>query len=222
MDDRFFSYIYRLANSSTLCTRATNRPFDVDSAFLRRMPRSFFVGLPDKIARTKILSTMLSTVPLDKNFNMDHIAGNMDGYTPSDMKEVLRTAALFPLREARNDVIRRKEKGYDILMPKLRPLRTIDVVQALQKVSPTPLPQEYRSSLMSFASKATGRVFPPSPNYGSVDQGANERDNMNNNGYYVADADLNPASPPADGFHVYDGSDFDDDESYSYDEESDS
>jgi SpoVK/Ycf46/Vps4 family AAA+-type ATPase len=212
----------KAANDGIVVIGATNRPFDVDSAFLRRMPRSFFVGLPDKIARTKILSTMLSTVPLDKNFNMDHIAGNMDGYTPSDMKEVLRTAALFPLREARNDVIRRKEKGYDILMPKLRPLRTIDVVQALQKVTPTPLPHEYRSSLMSFASKATGRVFPPSPNYGSVDQGANERDNMNNNGYYVADADLNPASPPADGFHVYDGSDFDDDESYSYDEESDS
>ncbi|GAH24670.1 unnamed protein product, partial [marine sediment metagenome] len=69
-----------------------------------------------------------SNVPLDNNFNMDQIAGSMEGYTPSDMKEVLRTAALFPLREARVDVFRRRETGDDVsrsecLAPKLRPLR---------------------------------------------------------------------------------------------------
>lgn len=212
----------KAVNDGIVVVGATNRPFDVDSAFLRRMPRSFFVGLPDTIARKKILSTILSNVPLDNNFNMDQIAGSMEGYTPSDMKEVLRTAALFPLREARVDVFRRRETGDDVsrsecLAPKLRPLRTQDVVQALHKVAPTPLPNEYRVSLMNFASKATGRAFSPPPPYGHMNQALNQGGDMNNNGYFVAD--MNPTSPQVDGFNMYEGSDFDDEE-YSYDEDS--
>ncbi len=35
---------------------ATNRPNDIDSAILRRMPKRFAVGLPDLQQRIKILS----------------------------------------------------------------------------------------------------------------------------------------------------------------------
>jgi len=35
---------------------ATNRPNDIDSAILRRMPKRFAVGLPDVKQRTKILN----------------------------------------------------------------------------------------------------------------------------------------------------------------------
>ena len=35
---------------------ATNRPNDIDSAILRRMPKRFSVGLPDVDQRQKILS----------------------------------------------------------------------------------------------------------------------------------------------------------------------
>ncbi len=208
-------------NDGIVVVGATNRPFDVDSAFLRRMPRSFFVGLPDVFARKKILSTMLANVPLDDNFNLDHIAGNTEDYTPSDMKEVLRTAALFPLREARLNVIRRKEEGDNVpqsecVQPRLRPLQTDDVVQALQRVAPTPLPNDYRRALMTFASKASGRAFPPS--YLNTNQSPNEGGNTSNNGYYVSDINSG-ASPQVNGFNMYEESDYDDGE-YSYDDNS--
>ena len=35
---------------------ATNRPTDIDSAILRRMPKRFAVGLPDHDQRLKILT----------------------------------------------------------------------------------------------------------------------------------------------------------------------
>ncbi len=49
---------------------ATNRPFDVDAAFLRRMPRSYFVGLPDVSARIYILQNLLQGVPLSPDFDI--------------------------------------------------------------------------------------------------------------------------------------------------------
>ncbi|KAF5374187.1 hypothetical protein D9758_004594 [Tetrapyrgos nigripes] len=43
---------------------ATNRPNDIDAAFLRRMPKRFSVGLPDEGQRVKILNLLLKDTPL--------------------------------------------------------------------------------------------------------------------------------------------------------------
>ena len=55
------------SDNQILIVGATNRPFDVDSAFLRRMPRSFFVGLPNQLSRISILQSMLRNIPKDDN-----------------------------------------------------------------------------------------------------------------------------------------------------------
>jgi len=196
---------------------ATNRPFDVDPAFLRRMPRSFFVGLPNDVARAKILTSMLNNVPKDSTFDMRQIIQATEFYTPSDIKEVLRTAALFPLREARGEILRRRQQGellsrVECMAPKLRPLRTTDVIAALHKVSPTPLSEEYKSALLGFASKASGRsMSPPTPhfpnqnnfqngmnpyshqNFGQHGQNHGQYQVGNQNDYYVT----NNVSPPS-------------------------
>ena len=128
------------------------------------MPRSFFVGLPDFSSRGKILEKMLTNVPLDDQFDIEHVAKVTDGYTPSDIKEVLRSAALTPLREARmksmGDHMKAIQEGKQPpplgRIPPLRPLTTYDVLQAQKKVSPTQLSPNYRSALLEYASKATG------------------------------------------------------------------
>lgn len=209
-------------NDGIIIVGATNRPFDVDSAFLRRMPRSFFVGLPNYNERRKILSSILTNVPLDRDFNLDQIAQITENYTPSDMKEVLRTSALFPLREARADILRRREAGHKLsssecLAPELRSLTTQDVIFSLQKVSPTPLTNEYQTALSAFASKASGRAMPFEQAFNVQDADnlyrmPNNQNQGNQNDYYVAN--VNPSTAVVENFENHEESEFEDDESY--------
>lgn len=209
-------------NEGVIVVGATNRPFDVDSAFLRRMPRSFFVGLPNQLERNRIFTSILSNVPLDREFNFDQITHATENYTPSDIKEVLRTAALFPLREARGDIIRRREAGHKLspaecLTPELRPLTTQDVIFSLQKVAPTPLTNEYRAALSAFASKASGRTLPVHNSFGAQDtdnfyQMPNNQHHGHQNDYYVAN--VNPSAAGVENFNNYEDSEYQENESY--------
>lgn len=78
---------------------ATNRPNDIDSAILRRMPKRYAVGLPNPMQRKKILDIMLTDVKLDKSFDLEKIISRTDGLSGSDLKEACRGAAMQPVRE---------------------------------------------------------------------------------------------------------------------------
>jgi SpoVK/Ycf46/Vps4 family AAA+-type ATPase len=122
---------------------ATNRPFDVDSAVLRRLPQSLFIGLPDLRARTSLMQQLLRHVPTDPKLDIHQLAALTDNYSPSDLRQLLQTAALSgPLREASY------LKG---TQSPPRPLTTQDVLQAVQLVPPTPMSAQYRASLANFA-----------------------------------------------------------------------
>ncbi|GBE85139.1 Protein MSP1 [Sparassis crispa] len=78
---------------------ATNRPNDIDSAILRRMPKRFSVGLPDLDQRQKILSLMLTDTELDPSLSLRTLAVELEGLSGSDLKEFCRNAAMRPMRE---------------------------------------------------------------------------------------------------------------------------
>ena len=99
---------------------ATNRPNDIDSAILRRMPKRFSVGLPGVEERTKILNLvgilpsnsgltrlliltcstqMLKDTHLTPDFPMRTLALRTEGLSGSDLKELCRAAAMRPMRE---------------------------------------------------------------------------------------------------------------------------
>lgn len=82
-----------------LVLAATNRPFDLDEAIIRRFERRIMVGLPSVENRGKILQTLLSKEHIEEGFNFGELATMTEGYTGSDLKNLCTTAAYRPVRE---------------------------------------------------------------------------------------------------------------------------
>ncbi|CED82570.1 aaa-domain-containing protein [Phaffia rhodozyma] len=111
--------------SRILVLGATNRPNDIDPAFLRRMPKKFSVGLPDASQRSRILALMLKDTALSSSLSISHLAELTEGRSGSDLRELCREAAMRPLREEIRgkgfDPVKLGEKGFE-----LRPLELKD------------------------------------------------------------------------------------------------
>jgi len=87
------------ATDRILVLGATNRPNDIDPAFLRRMPKRFGIGLPDLKQRAKILKLMLKDTKLSPDLSFETLAGHAEGLSGSDLREMCRNAAMVPVRE---------------------------------------------------------------------------------------------------------------------------
>ncbi|XP_040380234.1 peroxisomal biogenesis factor 6-like [Oryza brachyantha] len=82
-----------------LVLAATNRPFDLDQAIIRRFERRIMVGLPTLDSRELILRTLLSKEKVDEGIDFKELATMTEGYSGSDLKNLCVTAAYRPVRE---------------------------------------------------------------------------------------------------------------------------
>nr|XP_027080392.1 nuclear valosin-containing protein-like [Coffea arabica] len=82
-----------------LVLAATNRPFDLDEAIIRRFERRIMVGLPSVENREMILKTLLSKECVDESLDFKELAAMTEGYSGSDLKNFCTTAAYRPVRE---------------------------------------------------------------------------------------------------------------------------
>nr|CAB3504561.1 unnamed protein product [Digitaria exilis] len=113
---------------------ATNRPFDLDDAVIRRLPRRIYVGLPDAQNRMKILKILLAKEKLESDFKFDQLANATEGYSGSDLKNLCVAAAYRPVHER---LEKEKKGGVSNESSYLRPLKLDDFIQAKSKVSPS-------------------------------------------------------------------------------------
>lgn len=133
---------------------ATNRPYDVDAAILRRMPRPFEVALPDVGERVEILRKVLGDVEVEFGFDYGKVASVTEGYSGSDLKELCRAAMMSPLRESLR--VAAKKRGES---RRLRELRLSDVLGARKEVSRTEVQScEYRYRERSEGGEGAGEV----------------------------------------------------------------
>jgi len=78
---------------------ATNRPFDLDEAVLRRLPRRLLVDLPVEKDREEILKIHLKEELLDESVSLSELAKDTPFYSGSDLKNISVAAALACIRE---------------------------------------------------------------------------------------------------------------------------
>ncbi|RAL05449.1 ATP-binding protein [Aspergillus ibericus CBS 121593] len=73
---------------------ATNRPIDLDEAFLRRLPKHVVFGLPGEEERLKILQIFLKEPDLDPQVSLRDLARKTEGLSGSDLRALCAEAAL--------------------------------------------------------------------------------------------------------------------------------
>ncbi|KJZ78864.1 hypothetical protein HIM_01637 [Hirsutella minnesotensis 3608] len=78
---------------------ATNRPFDLDEAVLRRLPRKILVDLPLKDDRAAIMHLLLKGETLDPSVDIPRYAEMTRLYSGSDLKNMCVAAAMSAVEE---------------------------------------------------------------------------------------------------------------------------
>ncbi|XP_055805391.1 ATPase family AAA domain-containing protein FIGL1 [Solanum dulcamara] len=114
---------------------ATNRPQELDEAARRRLTKRLYVPLPSSEARAWIAKSLLEKDGLFKLSDDDivSICKFTEGYSGSDMKNLVKDASMGPLREAlRHGIEITKLKKED-----MRPVTLQDFECALQEVRPS-------------------------------------------------------------------------------------
>ncbi len=78
---------------------ATNKPWKLDEPFIRRFQKRIYVPLPDKATRKKILELYTSKIRLAPDVDLDRLADMLEGYTGSDITDIVREAYMKTVRE---------------------------------------------------------------------------------------------------------------------------
>ncbi|ESW15497.2 hypothetical protein PHAVU_007G076300 [Phaseolus vulgaris] len=81
-----------------LVLAATNRPYDLDEAIIRRFERRIMVGIPSAENREMILKTLLAKEKYE-NVDFKELSIMTKGYSGSDLKNLCTAAAYRPVRE---------------------------------------------------------------------------------------------------------------------------
>ncbi|KAF2860890.1 AAA-domain-containing protein [Piedraia hortae CBS 480.64] len=109
---------------------ATNRPFDLDDAVLRRLPRRLLIDLPTAKDREAILRIHLKDEIVDESVNLTKIAEEAHYYSGSDLKNMCVSAALACVREE-NEML---SANIDAKPPEIRILKATHFDKAMQEI----------------------------------------------------------------------------------------
>ncbi|KAK5175070.1 uncharacterized protein LTR77_000207 [Saxophila tyrrhenica] len=113
---------------------ATNRPFDLDDAVLRRLPRRLLVDLPVAKDRESILGIHLRNEALDSSVSLAKLAEQTPYYSGSDLKNLSVAAALACVREE-NELADIRKDDTEFQFAEKRTLTSKHFEKALSEIS---------------------------------------------------------------------------------------
>ncbi|XP_010279627.1 PREDICTED: katanin p60 ATPase-containing subunit A-like 2 isoform X2 [Nelumbo nucifera] len=116
---------------------ATNLPWELDAAMLRRLEKRILVPLPEPEARRAMFEELLPSVVGEDELSYDLLVERTEGYSGSDIRLVCKEAAMQPLRRLMIQLEDRQEVVPEEELPKVGPVTQDDIEIALKNTRPS-------------------------------------------------------------------------------------
>lgn len=78
---------------------ATNKPWSLESGFLRRFQKRIYVTLPDMASRRHLFKQYVSKLSRDQSLKVEELAKLSEAYSASDIKDICQSAQLKVVNE---------------------------------------------------------------------------------------------------------------------------
>lgn len=105
-------------NEGILVLGATNIPWNLDAAFIRRFEKRIYIPLPEEHARVKMLKLNLGDNHHEvKEGDFKRMGRETDGYSGSDISILIRDALMAPIRKVQSATHFKKVRGEHPTMP---------------------------------------------------------------------------------------------------------
>ncbi|XP_068609052.1 katanin p60 ATPase-containing subunit A-like 2 [Brachionichthys hirsutus] len=122
---------------------ASNLPWELDRAMLRRLEKRILVGLPSSPARQAMISHWLPPISctggVELRTELDHetLSAGMEGYSGSDVRLVCKEAAMRPVRKILAALESHQEGDPDVPPIRLETVTTADFLEAIAHTKPS-------------------------------------------------------------------------------------
>ncbi|VFQ58795.1 unnamed protein product [Cuscuta campestris] len=116
---------------------ATNLPWELDAAMLRRLEKRILVPLPEPEARKAMFEELLPSASDGDILPYDLLVEKTEGYSGSDIRLLCKEAAMQPLRRLMASLEDKQEVLPEEELPKVGPITEGDIKVALKNTRPS-------------------------------------------------------------------------------------
>ncbi|XP_058200967.1 uncharacterized protein LOC131315791 isoform X3 [Rhododendron vialii] len=116
---------------------ATNLPWELDAAMLRRLEKRILVPLPEPEARRAMFEELLPSPSDEEKLPYDLLVEKTEGYSGSDIRLVCKETAMQPLRRLMSVLEESHEVVPEDDLPKVGPIKPEDIEVALKNTRPS-------------------------------------------------------------------------------------
>ncbi len=90
------------SESTIVVIAATNKPWSIDSAFMRpgRFDEKIYIPLPDREARRRLFELQLSKLPVSNDLDYDYLVRITEGFNGADIKEVCEKLKMSAIKDS--------------------------------------------------------------------------------------------------------------------------
>ncbi|XP_019227121.1 PREDICTED: katanin p60 ATPase-containing subunit A-like 2 isoform X1 [Nicotiana attenuata] len=116
---------------------ATNLPWELDAAMLRRLEKRILVPLPEPEARCAMFEELLPSLPEEEPLPYDLLVEKTEGFSGSDIRLLCKEAAMQPLRRLMAKLEEKEEVVPEDELPNVGPITVRDIEMALKNTRPS-------------------------------------------------------------------------------------